>query len=343
MSPRILVTLVTYNSGRYLRHSLPKLRAQRCTDFSIHLWDNASEDDSAEIISEYGDFLDSVHFSTRNIGFCAAHNRLIASAASDYVFVLNPDVILDAMHLERLMAALDGDATAGAATGKLWRWNLPQGSLPAGDEYSPSTQLPILDTTGIYFTPTQRHFDRGSGEPDRGQYGKREYVFGASGAAAFYRRAMLDDVRAGSEYFDEAFFAYREDADLAWRAQWLGWRCLYVPEAVGYHVRQVLPEKRRAVAREINMHSFKNRFLMRVKNMDAITYARFFLPITLRDLGALGYVLLLEQYSLRAIPLILKALPRAWAIRTALKNHRRVTPRELRAWFRNRPSARPAP
>ena len=83
---------------------------------------------------------------------------------------------------------------------------------------------------------------------------------------------MLDEVKAGSEYFDEAFFAYREDADLAWRAQWMGWRCLYVPEAQGHHVRRVLPERRAELPAEINMHSFKNRFLLRIKNMDAGTY-----------------------------------------------------------------------
>ena len=56
-------------------------------------------------------------------------------------------------------------------------------------------------------------------------------MFGASGAAALYRRAMLDDVRVEGEWFDENFFAYREDADLAWRAQLLGWRCRYVAAA----------------------------------------------------------------------------------------------------------------
>ena len=64
---------------------------------------------------------------------------------------------------------------------------------------------------------------------------------------------------------------YREDADVAWRAQLMGWRCLYVPYARGYHVRKVLPGNRRALPPEINMHSVKNRFLMRIKNISAIS------------------------------------------------------------------------
>ena len=93
-----------------------------------------------------------------------------------------------------------------------------------------------------------------------------EYVFGASAAAALYRRAMIDDVAVDGDFFDPDFFAYREDADVAWRAQLLGWRCIYTPAAVAYHVRTVTPANRRSLPPVINMHSVKNRFLMRIKN-----------------------------------------------------------------------------
>ncbi len=331
MNPRVLVSIVTFNSASYLEVCLRSLAAQNFRDFITCLWDNASTDRTLEIASQHGDQLHTSHFSTENVGFCAAHNRIIAANPSDYVLVLNPDVRLDPDFLGVLVRALDQDTRAGSATGKLWRWPVA----------SPDVRL--LDTTGIYFTRNQRHLDRGSEEPDRGQYGKREYVFGASGAAAFYRRAMLNDVRIEGGYFDEDFFAYREDADLAWRAQWLGWRCLYVPEATGYHVRLVLPERRAQLPAAVNMHSFKNRFLMRVKNMDCGTYGRLLVPITLRDAAALGYVLLREWPSLRALPLFLRALPRAWAARKALRNHRRISPTEMRAWFSDHPQSRSVP
>jgi GT2 family glycosyltransferase len=190
-----------------------------------------------------------------------------------------------------------------------------------------------LDSTGFFFTRNQRHFDRGSGETDTGQYDRGEYVFGASGAAAFYRRIMLEDIRSGREYFDESFFAYREDADLAWRALWMGWKCLYVPEAIAFHERRVLPERRPSLPGVINMHSFKNRFLLRIKNMDAGTYARNFIPITFRDAAAIAYVLFGEWSSLPAIPRLIRALPKALRERRALQNRRRTSPREIRRWF----------
>src|SRR6266850_1481333 len=87
----------------------------------------------------------------------------------------------------------------------------------------------LVDSTGIYFTPMLRHLDRGSQEPDKGHYLNFEYVFGATAAAALYRRKMIDDVSIQGEFFDPDFFVYREDADVAWRAQLMGWRCLYTP------------------------------------------------------------------------------------------------------------------
>jgi GT2 family glycosyltransferase len=339
MSPRVLVSLVAYNSARYLRYCLESLRAQAWRDFEVCLWDNASTDDSVGIAREFDDPLFSLCQSDTNIGFCAAHNQIIAARQSDYVLVLNPDVMLEPAFLDILVHALDGDPKAGSATGKLWRWQAEDKQAVTS---VPPNQGQILDTTGIYMTPNQRHLDRGSGEQDRGQYDAREYVFGASGAAAFLRRAMLEEIKAGKEYFDEAFFAYREDADLAWRAQWLGWRCLYVPEARGFHVRRVLPERRAALPAEINMHSFKNRFLLRIKNMDGGTYARFFLPITARDIAAFGYVLMREPASWRALPLLCREFRRACALRRDLKRQRRIAPSEMRSWFSDQPASKPA-
>jgi len=335
MCPRVLVSIVTYNSEPYLKACIESLRAQTCSDYAVVLWDNASTDNTPAVIEHYRPHLHFVHLSQSNAGFCAAHNRLIDSAASDYVLVLNPDVILDARFIEILIREMDLDPGAGSATGKLLRQ--PETASPARR----SSDKKILDTTGIYMTPNQRHFDRGSGESDIGLYNDRQYVFGASGAAAFYRRKMLEDIRDGNEYFDESFFAYREDVDLAWRAQWLGWRCFYIPEAKGYHARQVLPENRTTLPRAINMHSFKNRFLLRIKNMDCGTYARFLIPITLRDLGILAYVLVREWSSLRGIPLILRALPRTWALRKSIQGRRRVSARQMRSWFSHYPVAKP--
>ena len=97
----------------------------------------------------------------------------------------------------------------------------------------------VIDTTGIVMTRDGRHFDRGAGETDRGQYGRTEEVFGISGAAVLLRREALERSRVDRQIFDEDFFAFREDADLAWRLRGFGYSARYVPDA-----RRLAPPER---------------------------------------------------------------------------------------------------
>src|SRR2546423_13202315 len=168
-----------------------------------------------------------------------------------------------------------------------------------------------------------RRLDRGSQEVDNGHYLQYEYVFGATAAAALYRRQMIEDISIDDEFFDSDFFVYREDADVAWRAQLLGWRCIYTPHARGYHVRNVLPGNRRALPAEINMHSVKNRFLMRIKNMTPDLYRKNWLSITARDLVVLSACVLREHSSLKAFAYLAKNWRRGVENRHALMKRRR--------------------
>ncbi len=199
-------------------------------------------------------------------------------SSGEWVLTLNPDVLLLPNFIQALVDAGQIDPKVGTVCGKLLTiratFDLPEKQL--------------VDSTGIYFTPMLRHLDRGSQEMDNGHYLNFEYVFGATAAAALYRRQMIDDISILGEFFDPDFFVYREDADVAWRAQLMGWRCIYTPLARGYHVRNVLPGNRRALPPEINMHSVKNRFLMRIKNMTPDLYRRNWLSITARDLVVVG-------------------------------------------------------
>ena len=159
-------------------------------------------------------------------------------------------------------------------------------------------------------------------------------VFGVSGAAAIYRRSFIDDVKVDGQFLDEDFFTYREDADVAWRGRVFGWRALYVPAAVGYHVRTVTPQARRSLSPIVNMHSVKNRFLLRLKNEGlylALRNAPFELP---RDLVAIGAILTVERSSLPALRWLWKNRRRIMAKRRDIQRRRRVSDRALADWFR---------
>jgi GT2 family glycosyltransferase len=168
-------------------------------------------------------------------------------------------------------------------------------------------------------------------------------VFGATAAAALYRRAMIDDISLDSEFFDSDFFVYREDADVAWRAQLRGWKCLYAPYARGYHVRKVLPGNRRALPPEINMHSVKNRFLMRMKNISADLYWRNWFSITARDIVVVMCCLTWEHTSLKAFWFLARNWKRVFAKRRLIQESRRVDNQYMASWFQYAPVSRRAP
>ena len=326
----VAVTIVTYNSRRYIGACLDAVLRQNGTPFQVVVVDNASTDSTREILARFAGRI-RVICNDRNVGFAEGQNQAIAASAGDWVLALNPDVLLRPGFLSRLVEAGEIDGKVGTVCGKL---------LSIGPDFKPYDQ-PRIDSAGIYFTPEMRHFDRGWGMPDEGQFERMEYVFGASAAAALYRREMIADVAGDGEFFDPDFFAYREDADVAWRAQLLGWRSLYAPRAAAYHVRSVIPGHRLAVPAVLNMHSVKNRFLMRVKNMTGGLYRRCWLQATARDAVVLAACLICEQSSLPAFWHLAKCFPRALRRRSEIMRRRRVSDEALAAWFNGQPSYRP--
>ncbi|MGJ5814192.1 glycosyltransferase family 2 protein [Paludibaculum fermentans] len=328
----VSVTLVTYNSGRYIKRCLESVLAQKGPQIEIVVVDNNSTDGTRDILERYEDRC-LILYNSSNSGFAAAQNQAIQLSRGDWVLTLNPDVLLMPYFIQALLEAGRLDNRIGTVCGKLLTMS-PDFDIDA---------KPRVDSTGIYFTPNLRHLDRGSLEIDNGHYLKREYVFGATAAAALYRRSMIDDISIDGEFFDTDFFVYREDADVAWRAQLLGWRCLYTPYARGYHVRAVLPGNRRALPKQINMHSVKNRFLMRIKNMTGDLYRKHWLSITARDLVVVSCCLVYEHYSLRAFGKVMQSWSRVWSKRSEIMARRRVTDEYMAGWFHYNPVSRPAP
>jgi len=320
--PIVSAVITTYNSANSIEACLNSLLGQRYPSLEIVVIDNASSDQTRELLNQFRDRAQIV-FSQQNVGFAAAQNRGFSQANGDWLLSLNPDVILDSDFIAQLIAAADQDSKVGTLCGKLLRW------MPGTIE----ERSKIVDSSGIYFTRTLRHFDRGAEEADRGQYDRSEYVFGATGAAALYRREMIRDISVEGQFFDEDFFAYREDADVAWRAQLMGWKCLYVPTAVGWHIRRVTPERFQQLPLVINWHSVKNRFLMRAKNISAPLYRRVFLPTSLRDALIVGYCFLRDWRLLSALWFVWKKRKNLLRKRRWIQTHRRVPDGELLHWF----------
>lgn len=327
--PAVAVTIVTYNSAKYIRKCLEHVFGQEYPQMEVVVVDNASADDTLAEVNAFKDRIRIIR-NQQNKGFAGGQNQAIAACSADWVLTLNPDVRLNPDFIAKAVSAGERDSAIGTVCGKLLAME--------GNFEIPES--PVFDSTGICMTTNFRHLDRGSRMPDDGSFDKPEFVFGATGAAALYRRKMIDDITIGGEFFDHDFFAYREDADVAWRAQLFGWRCLYLPDAVAYHVRSVLPSSRRSNPSNINMHSVKNRFLLRIKNTTGDLYRRNWLAVTLRDALVIGGCLLREWPSLRAFPMLLRALPRTWAKRREIMKKRRVPNEYIARWFSKEKTAR---
>nr|WP_306067081.1 glycosyltransferase family 2 protein [Paenibacillus odorifer] len=150
-----------------------------------------------------------------------------------------------------------------------------------------------VDSTGLQMNKARRAFDRGAGEPAE-LWKQSGTVFGVSGAAAMYSRRMIEDVSVDGEFFDADFFAYKEDVDVAWRAQLFGWQGYYDAEAIGYHERGWKTSGRSTKPMFIRRISYINRYKMIYKNESARTMLKTILISLPYEIAAHGYMLLRE-------------------------------------------------
>ena len=193
-----------------------------------------------------------------------------------------------------------------------------------------------LDSTGLFINRQRRPYDRGQMQRDRGQFDESTEIFGACGAAALYRRSMLEDLAINKEYFDEDFFAYYEDADLAWRAKLRGWRCVYAARAVGEHVRGWGDTLRKRPTQNGNgpRLALRNHILMIIKNESSSSILWNALAIFLAGIPRLIYMAIFRRDALKGITDIFKLAPKAKEKRKFIQNNRMVDDRELRGWFK---------
>ena len=309
---KVAVCIVSWNSAADLPGCLESIGRLDHRPLEIVLVDNASQDGSLDIASRHApaDIPLEAVASPENLGFAAGMNAAFARTTAPFVLTLNADARPAPDYLTRLLSRAEG---AGAVTGKLVR--------PSGE----------LDACGMRLTYNWRHLDRGSGEPDRGQLSRPERVFGATGAASLFRREALEDAAVDGEIFDPRFHSFREDAELCFRLRERGWEVLYEPTAVCEHRRFNLPERRSGMPAEVNRHSLKNRYLLRIYHQTGGNFLKTLVPTLSRDLGALAYVLLRERSSLSAYSWL-------WQNRRDLLRRRRIIQGRKKVdvdpWFR---------
>jgi GT2 family glycosyltransferase len=302
------VLLMSVDEAPMLEHSLPAALSQEPRP-EIVVIDNASSDGTGEVAARHG--VRVLRFEER-LSYAAALNRALRETDGEAVLFLNADCFLQPGFLRCAVARLTLVDGVGSVAPKLLRVSAPGATADQ------------IDAAGMYVDLRRKNGLVGFGQAANG-FDRPSMVFGADGAAALYRRETLEDCALdGGEVLDEDMALWASDADLAWRAQLLGWRCAYEPRAVAHHVRTYSPATRPRMSEEARRLQFRNRYLMMVKNETAAGLWRHGLVIGAWEVLALGHVLLRERHLLAAYRDAWRALPAARRRRRELRARRRV-------------------
>lgn len=335
-SPPVSIHIVTYNSRMHLPTCFDALVKQTFPNIQIMVVDNASVDGCVTWMEEYYPHIHVLR-NTRNLGFSRAHNQALRLTQSPYVLVLNPDVMIEPDWIARGVDFLEHHPTYASFGGVLMRYTY------SADELSTPTLSDIIDSTGLLGSRSRHFVDRGSGEHQRGQFDQAGDVFGHSGACVLFRRAALEKVRWQNEYFDDDFFLYKEDIDLAWRLQRAGWTSWYDPLARGYHHRHLqglskssdalLAKNHRSRTKFLAWHSYRNHWLMLLKLETRPTFWRDAPMILWYEWKKFLFLLFTQPSTLRALGAVIRLSPTIRKKRLAIRHQTTCSNTVIRQLF----------
>ncbi|MCX6740078.1 MAG: glycosyltransferase family 2 protein [Candidatus Parcubacteria bacterium] len=340
--PKVAINLVTWNGEKFIENCLNAILKQTFSDYLLLIIDNGSVDQTVKIIEEQ--FLPAFSQKIKlvknknNLGFAFAHNQAILWTDSDYVLVLNQDVILEPNFLEKAVRFLEDHHNAGSISGKILRWQFDQ-----NEGWEKSLKSDIIDSLGIKIFKSHKVVDRLAGENDNASSENVTEIFGPCASCPLYCRKALEDVRFEDEFFDNDFFSYKEDIDLAYRLQWRGWKSYYLPEAIAFHERGVknldqggnlyVIKQRKNKSKFIKFHSYKNHIFILLKNLSPRNFWRYGIYIVFYELKKFLYILIFEFSTLRAWQEIFKKFKRMKIKHQLIMSRRLIKDDEMRKWF----------
>lgn len=206
---RVAVIVLNWNGGAHLGPCLDSVAAQDDPDRDLVVVDNGSTDGSADRLEERHPGFTVLRLPA-NRGYAGGNNAGIRATTAPFVLLVNNDTVLEPGVLAAMRARIADPRTAAVSPRVV---------------YFDDTRK--INAAGLSLTRAGEPVTRGRDAPDGPPYDQPAEIFGAHGACVLYRRAALDDVGL----FDEDFFAYHEEFDLAWRLRRAGWTARYAPAA----------------------------------------------------------------------------------------------------------------
>jgi len=315
--------ILNYNGKKLLDRCLTSVLNTKYSPFELILVDNASMDGSVEFVQRrfHGSNALRIIPNKSDLGCAEASNVGARLASGKYIVFLDNDTEVDSLWLSELVNVMETDPVAGAAQSKLLLMK----------------ERKTIDSSGDFVSCYGTVYSRGMYERDLGQYDRQEEVFSPRSAAMIVRKEALFSVGM----FDPNFFFILEDVDLGWRMRLHGYRILFVPKSIVYHLSGASTRKRPKSLRVF--HGVKNRLAMLLKNLELTNLARY-LPgaITLAAASIVVYIILrrpmLGLAVSSAILWNLKHLKKTWIERIRVQSSRKVDDSQIVEAFLKRDS-----
>ncbi len=325
------VTLVSciYNSKKYLPTTLASMVNQTYKDIEVVLVINGNDDGSKEYIQEYFPQVTIID-PGENLKFVRGHNLVFEKFRDTEFFqLINDDLWIEPNYVEKMLKVFE-DPKVAAANGKIFQY-----------DYIKDQKKNILDTTGVTYSKSGGGRSRGQHMLDSGQFDNQTDLIAVDGAACMYRRSALEEVKyqrpdGSYEYFDLDFYMYWEDVDLSLRLINAGYKCKFVPEALGHHGRTAAAspggykrvfayiKHHRSIAAWIREGNYKNHIFLFLKNSPK-WYPQFFI----REFFYQVFVLIIETSTLKILPTFFKQLPLIWKKRKYIQANRKISTEEF--------------
>lgn len=322
-TPLVSIVALNWNGEKHVHKCLAHVVAQEYKPIEVIVVDNGSVDGSLNRIKEkYPRFIYVENHNNR--GYAAGMNQGIAASRGEFVVPLNQDVCLSREFVSRCVERMLSDSTLGAIGGRVFSW--------IGDEL----------TEQLRAGEGERIFMKKRFQADGGNFTSDAVLtFAPSGSFPFLRRAMLEDVRGVSGcFYDEAFETGWEDCDLWFRMHLLGWKCLFLPSAVGWHVGSGSVGGRATFfskSVDYQLRILRNRHFTIIKNIPNRTLLWLLPYLSATELGIVPYFLVRSPRAVLALVgawrQVIHELPGLLRKRAQIQRKRRVGEGYLKQYF----------
>ena len=253
---KVTIIIPNYNGKHFMEPCLKSLAEQTYKDFKILVVDNASTDGSVEYMKEEYPEIETLVLE-KNYGFSKAVNVGIRHADTPYVLLLNNDTTVEPHFVREMIRAIERSRYIFSVSSKMIQMYHPE----------------LIDSAGDLYTVIGWGICRGAGRSIT-NYTEDCEIFSACAGAAIYRRELFKKIG----YFDENHFAYLEDIDVGYRAKIYGYKNVYCPSALVYHVGSgTSGSKYNAFKVKL---SARNNIYVNYKNMPVLQLLLNLLPLT---------------------------------------------------------------